>query len=119
MVDVPVAEDEVKQAVHQGEVGADLGAKVERGVLRGVGRARVDDDVARGVRAVEAVEHAGPKDGLLRGGVVADVEEGVGEVNIVEAAGLAVSAEGFAEGGFGGCGAKAGVGVEVGPRWRG
>ena len=59
-IDMACLDDQVLQAVHQGEVGTQARRQVDIGFFSGSGAARIDDDQPGPVGAMQPVEDARP-----------------------------------------------------------
>ncbi len=92
LVGVAVRDQEVQQAVEQGEVGAGLDLEEEVGLVGGGVAARVDDDQP-GSGRLDPVHHAQEEDRVAVGHVGADHEERVRVIEVLVRAGRAVSAQ--------------------------
>lgn len=95
LVDVSPLKHFSLHTVEERQVGSRSGLQVDGGKIGSGGPPRVDDDASRRLRAMQAVKHTGPKDGLCCGNVVTDDEQAVGDVDIGVRPGLTVTSEGF------------------------
>src|ERR1700677_2351953 len=111
-IDQAFADEDVGDAVEQGDVGARLDGEVEVGHHGGFCNARVDDDELAGFGAGSAVD-AMAEDGMVVGDIGADEEDHVCVFHIGVGAGWAVGAEGELVAGDGGGHAEGGVSVVV------
>ena len=112
-IDQAFADEDVGDAVEEGDVGARFYGEVDVGHHGGLGDAWVDDDefawLGAGRGAIEAVA----EDGVVVGDVGADEEDDVGGLHVGVGAGWAVGAEGELVAGDGGGHAEGGVAVVV------
>jgi hypothetical protein len=90
-VDVPVFDEQMQDAVEQGQIRSRTDRQVQVGILGGGGTARVDDDQL-GAR-LEPVCHPQEQDGVTVGHVGPDHEEQVGAVEVGVGAGWAVGSQ--------------------------
>ncbi len=109
LVDEAVANEDVGDAVEQGDVAAGFDGEMEVGHHGGLGDARVSDDEGTSLVAFEAVA----EDGVVVGDVGSDEEDDVGVLHVRVGAGRAVAAEGEFVSGDGGGHAEGGVAVVV------
>ena len=100
-----------ERAVPQPDVRLRRAGEVEVAVLRHIGPARVDDDVALATGA--GLLHAAKQHRMSPGGVVAREDDQVGKIEVFVTAGDEVCAERQFAGDNGGGHAKPGIGVDV------
>ncbi len=112
-VNVPSLDHQMQQAVHDWHIRTGSRRKVDVSFPRGLGSARIDHDQLRRVGATTPVEDAHPQYGLLRGDIVADVQNGIRRVEIAVRAGLAITPEALAQCRLRRCRTQPGVAIHV------
>ena len=108
------AQEQMRHAVQQGQIRAGSDRQMEVGGGGGRGGARVDHHKAHGPGVpFAALQQPLEKHRMTIGGIGADQQHAIGQVEVVVAAGRAIGTEAAAVGGDGRAHAQPGIGIEV------